>query len=108
MSERGNAHPAPFPVLLPFRYLGSGSTAIAARLLGHHCIGIDISQEYIQLAKERLGSLQRYAAMMDEEKSRHIVRKTFQERKVNGDFTGRFKGEKNAVVPATSYLGTLF
>ncbi|MFA6524608.1 MAG: site-specific DNA-methyltransferase [Candidatus Paceibacterota bacterium] len=110
--ERNNPHPAPFPVLLPLRciysllddkkdaviidpYMGSGSTAIAAKLLNHNFIGIDISQEYINLAQERLDNLQRYAELLEEEKKKHIVRKTFKERKEKGEFTGKFK--KNSI-----------
>lgn len=105
--ERDNPHPAPFPVVLPLRciysvldeqpkavvidpYLGSGSTAIAAKLLGYDYIGIDISKEYINLAKKRLDRLHDYADIANEEKSRHIVKKTFKERKWNGEFTGKF------------------
>ena len=123
--ERDNVHPAPFPVLLPLRciysilddekgatvidpYLGSGSTVIAARLLGHQYIGIDISQEYIDLTNERLKNLRRYASVVADEKSRHIVRKTFKERKINGDFTGRFSGTQMGLHQTVSYVNTLF
>lgn len=105
--ERNNPHPAPFPVVLPLRciysildeqpeatvidpYIGSGSTAIAAKLLGYNYIGIDISKEYIDLAKKRLSQLNNYTDILNEEKGRHIVRKTFKERKLNGEFTGKF------------------
>ena len=40
-------------VLDPF--MGSGSTAIAAKRADRSCIGIDIEQEYIEVAKRRLG-----------------------------------------------------
>jgi site-specific DNA-methyltransferase (adenine-specific) len=69
--ERNNSHPAPFPVKLPKRilislypsssnklildpYVGSGTTAIAAKELGHNYIGIDISKKYLKMAEERL------------------------------------------------------
>ena len=62
--ENKNPHPAPFPLWLPTRvivsmlkdrtggvvldpYLGSGTTAVAAQLLGHHYIGIDMSENYL-------------------------------------------------------------
>jgi len=35
-------------------FMGSGTTAIAARLLGRRFIGCDISAEYVNLAKARL------------------------------------------------------
>ena len=64
-------HPAPFPVELPRRliellsfrgdtvldpFVGSGSTAIAARDVERHFVGVDISPKYVQLARERLGA----------------------------------------------------
>jgi len=42
-------------VLDPF--IGSGTTAIAAKNLGRHYIGIDINPEYVSMSKKRLGSL---------------------------------------------------
>ncbi|MDP6010166.1 MAG: site-specific DNA-methyltransferase [Candidatus Poseidoniaceae archaeon] len=62
-------HPAPFPVELPRRciemysfagdvvldpFLGSGSTAIAAIRTGRRYVGVDISQEYCEIAKSRI------------------------------------------------------
>ena len=67
--ETKNPHPAPFPVELAHKcissigegtildpFLGSGSTAIAAEMLGHDWIGIDNSEEYLNLAAERLAN----------------------------------------------------
>jgi site-specific DNA-methyltransferase (adenine-specific) len=63
------AHPAPFPLDLPLRlillytnvddvvldpFMGSGSTAIAARLTQRHYIGYEISSDYVELANERI------------------------------------------------------
>ena len=39
-------------VLDPF--LGSGTTALACQLLNRQCIGIEISEEYCEIAKKRL------------------------------------------------------
>ena len=65
----GNGHPAIFPVsvvrelirllcpkdgLVLDLYLGSGSTMVAAALEGRNCIGIDISREYCDSAKNRV------------------------------------------------------
>lgn len=72
-------------------YMGSGSTAIAARLLKHNFIGIDISQEYINMANKRLNNLDIYSDLLNEEKQKHSVRKTFKERKESGGFTGKFR-----------------
>jgi site-specific DNA-methyltransferase (adenine-specific) len=62
-----NPHPAPFPVALIERiisstnarrildpFMGSGTTAIAAKALGRDFIGIDISPEYCKMADDRL------------------------------------------------------
>lgn len=63
-------HPAPFPIALPRRlielytyrgdlvldpFLGSGTTAVAARESGRHYVGFDTEAEYIDLARRRLG-----------------------------------------------------
>ncbi|MCT4395452.1 DNA-methyltransferase [Periweissella beninensis] len=42
-------------ILDPF--LGSGTTAVAAKLLKRKCIGIDIESEYINIAKKRIGNI---------------------------------------------------
>ncbi len=65
--EMNNAHPAPFPVALIDRiisstdakvildpFMGSGTTAVAAIRNGRHYLGIDISQEYVDSANERI------------------------------------------------------
>jgi len=43
-------------VLDPF--MGSGSTALAARREGRRCVGYEISAEYCELAKARLKELE--------------------------------------------------
>ena len=72
--ERHNAHPAPFPVELAQRcidstpstsrvvldpFIGSGTTAIAASTAGRDWIGIDISEDYCKLARERIAASKR-------------------------------------------------
>jgi len=73
-TECGNRkHSAAFPVSLPTWFIklftvagdivldpfvGSGTTAVAAKRLGRKYVGIDISLEYCRIARERLGVLQ--------------------------------------------------
>jgi site-specific DNA-methyltransferase (adenine-specific) len=65
--EMKNEHPAPFPVALIERiissteaqlildpFIGSGTTAIAAKILGRNYIGIDVSPEYAKMAQKRI------------------------------------------------------
>lgn len=67
--EMKNPHPAPYPIQLPTRcisavmqepgvvldpYSGSGTTGLAATLLGHDYIGFDLSDEYHDMAKKRI------------------------------------------------------
>lgn len=51
-----NGEPIPATVLDPFG--GSGTTAAVAKSLGHIGICIDLSWEYLQLAKERCGKVE--------------------------------------------------
>lgn len=108
--EQKNPHPAPFPLELPVRaiysvmderkgiiidpYCGSGTTLLAAKILGHDFIGIEISKEYVELAEERLRNYKDEIRDAKEEIAQHIVMKTFKERKERGEFTGRY-GRKN-------------
>ncbi len=70
-SARRVNHPAPFPVELPNRciemftflgdvvldpFLGSGTTAVAAKQLGRIYVGCDISEEYCSISERRLES----------------------------------------------------
>lgn len=65
--ETRNPHPAPFPVELALRcigstdaqvvldpFLGSGTTAIAANMATRQWIGMDISETYCNLARRRI------------------------------------------------------
>ena len=101
LPEKSSSHPAPFPLVLPVRiiysifgdssgkiildpYSGSGTTLLAASLLGHSYVGIDISETYIEMAKERLKNKDKFMQVITEEKKLHVVKQTFKERKENG------------------------
>jgi modification methylase len=108
--ERNNNHPAPFPIDLPTRiiysildeekgiiidpYSGSGTTAVAAKLLNKDFIGIDISEEYNLTAEKRVKNYLSEKKMVDSELSKHFVEKTFKERKKNGEWVGKHKKSK--------------
>lgn len=68
-SAKKIGHPAPFPVTLPYRcikmfsykedtifdpFLGSGTTLLTAKELDRSAIGVEIDQEYYNLAKNRI------------------------------------------------------
>ena len=72
-------------------YVGSGTTCLAAKLLGANYIGIDISKEYIKDAENRIKNCLNYKKIVDEEISKHIVEKTFAERKSTNGNTGKFR-----------------
>lgn len=67
--DYGNNHPAPFPLALPENciltcskegdvvydpFMGSGTTAVAAKKHNRHYIGSELSEEYVSQAEERL------------------------------------------------------
>nr|WP_313635207.1 site-specific DNA-methyltransferase [Brevundimonas diminuta] len=67
LPDRGNPHPAPFPVELPRMiiaatdakivcdpFCGSGSTGVAALIEGRKFVGIDQSADYCAMAERRL------------------------------------------------------
>jgi len=71
VSAKRIGHPAPFPIELPRRvielysfkgdviidpFMGSGSTCIAALDTDRRYLGIDIDQEYCDLAHDRISS----------------------------------------------------
>ena len=69
-SAKRVGHPAPFPLELPYRliqlytyrgdvvldpFCGSGTTCVAALKTQRHFIGVDNSEEYVELARKRIG-----------------------------------------------------
>ena len=108
-----NPHPAPFPLWLPARviiailgadapgvvldpYVGSGTTAVAAKLLGHRYIGIDRSEAYIQMAQDRLLNAQSEMAAVQKELDLRTVETTFSDRKSKGMNVGKHRAAKQS------------
>ena len=75
--ETDRTHPAPFPLELPMRcirlstwpdervldpFVGAGTTMLAAQQLGRDCIGLDRSQQYVDMANERVAQLGLFGA----------------------------------------------
>lgn len=65
--DKNNPHPASFPIELVQKcikstnaeiildpFVGSGTTAIASELCGRKWIGIDVANEYVKMARERI------------------------------------------------------
>jgi site-specific DNA-methyltransferase (adenine-specific) len=74
VSAKKVGHPAPFPVELASRviklysyvddvvldpFIGSGTTAVAAKQYGRHYVGFDVSPEYCRLSEERIANATR-------------------------------------------------
>ncbi len=103
-----NPHPAPFPLWLPARviisilgketqgivldpYIGSGTTAVAAKLLGHKYIGIDSSETYLKMTCNRLENTESEMPKIEEELALHNVQTTAEERKLKGKNRGKYR-----------------
>jgi modification methylase len=104
--EMKSKHPAPFPLEIPLRciysicdneinkviidpYMGSGTTAVACKFLNQNYIGIDCSQEYIDIANDRINNYELEKDVFEEEISKHIVKETFAERKAKGKWKNK-------------------
>ena len=108
--EGKNPHPAPFPLWLPARailstaperggvvldpYVGSGTTGVAACLLRHNFIGIDVSREYLKYAKHRCQNADSEANTLAKEVALHNVKDTFEKRKQSNLFVGKHRNIK--------------
>lgn len=84
--EMKNNHPAPFPVSLIERvllscngknvldpFMGSGTTAVAAKKLGRNYLGIELSPEYIASAQERLDAIETHPFMTLENQKSLVI-----------------------------------
>ena len=81
VDQEAKRHPAPFPYALAKEHIlswtnrgdivldpmcGSGTSIVAASDLGRRFIGIDISDEYCQLANERLAKHQQESRLFQD------------------------------------------
>jgi len=99
-------HPAVFPIELPTRiiysildrkgividpFCGTGTTLVAAKILGHDYIGIDISKDYVDYTLKRLDQAEKERNRVLKEISLHAVELTFEERKEMGLWDKKLK-----------------
>jgi len=78
-------------------YCGSGTTLVAAKILGHDFVGVEIAKEYVDSATNRIGCSENERGAVNVELAKHIVTKTFAERKQKGEFTGKYKKSDSGV-----------
>jgi len=114
--EKGIEHPAPFPIELPTRciysvlddktgnvidpYAGSGTTLVSAKLLGCNYFGIEICKDYVNIAESRLNNCKNEETKVQLEIKKHVVTKTFKERKKEGLWIGNFRKTKQSKAQA--------
>ncbi|HEY9283354.1 MAG TPA: site-specific DNA-methyltransferase [Pyrinomonadaceae bacterium] len=113
---RMKEHPAPFPLEIPVRiiysllqepqqvvfdpFCGTGTTLVAAHLLGHHFYGIDSSPSYVAFAQERLARAEEERALVNNECAKHVVGDPFSARKKRGTVTWPFGPKPNNGQPS--------
>ena len=106
MPEGKNPHPAPFPLVLPLRaiysalneskgividpYCGSGTTLVAAKLLGHDYIGVDLSKSYVEMAAQRINNCEAERKIWAREQALHSVKENAAARRRGGKHVGKF------------------
>jgi len=87
-AETNTPHPAPFPLNLAIKvvlggsldgrlvldcYSGSGTTCVAAKMLGRHYIGIDISEKYCKIARKRVEAAEKGITVKELEKGQGVL-----------------------------------
>ena len=76
-------------------YMGSGTSAVAAKLLNKDFIGIDISDNYIKIANERILNFESERHKLETELEIHVVKKSYKDRqKAKKSVINKIKGEK--------------
>jgi hypothetical protein len=62
--------------------MGSGTSAVVSKLLGHNYVGIELSSEYIEKANNRINNVsQKEINDFSKEISLHFVTQTYSDRK---------------------------
>ncbi len=99
--KRSPDHPAPFPLILAARaiysmpksseqvvvadpFCGTGTTLVAAKLLGHNYFGVDVSEQYVELARNRITNSESELEDIKKEMSKHVVKDPYKARKKRG------------------------
>jgi len=112
--KRRADHPAPFPLELAVRaiysmqepsenvliadpFCGTGTTLVAAKLLGYDYFGIDISEEYVKLALGRLKNSEQEREKAEAETAKHIVKDPYKNRKKRGTVNWPFAPEPKTI-----------
>jgi site-specific DNA-methyltransferase (adenine-specific) len=105
-------HPAVFPLELPARiihsvleerpgvvidpFCGTGTTLVAAKLLGKEYIGIEIDPYYVMYARKRLEAAESELPKINKELRLHFTRETFQEKKARGIWRRKIQGARGS------------
>ncbi len=106
---RNDEHPAAFPLELPLRiiysmpgdskkivldpFCGVGTTLVAAKLLAHDYIGIDVSPDYVNTSQKRLEAFEEEREIANIEIKLHVVKDPFRDRKERGTVNWPFAPE---------------
>jgi DNA modification methylase len=88
VSDEKTSHPCPMPLVLMRRiillvsqendlildpFCGSGTTCVAAKMLGRRYIGIDISEKYCQIARQRLEAVDTGVPVKEQNKGQRAL-----------------------------------
>ncbi len=82
-------------------YCGSGTTLVAAKLLGHDYIGIDASKPYLDMTAKRIKNSETERGIWEQEKELHMVQESAEVRRREGKHVGKFSPLKQSRVGAT-------